>query len=286
VSLGNRLLAILDRLAGWFFEWLIEPVRGLPPLASLAVVSLLVAVFVLWVFRLTSDQERMRQAKGRMQAGMFEIRLFNDDPGLILRSLVDIQRHNLVYLRLSLVPLLWMIVPLILAFSQLQSIYGYRAFRPGETFLLAMQLREEPRAGDRDASRPEVQLRVPPGLVVETPDLWIPALGEIAWRIRAEQPGRYPVEVRLGNEVAAKEVRVTGDLARLAPVRPQPSFGAQLRYPVEPPLPASGRIRGIRVNYAAADIPVLGRRLPWMVAFFLLGLAFALLLRNRFRVTF
>ena len=129
-----------------------------------------------------------------------------------------------------------------------------------------------------------MQLRVPPGLQAETADVWIPALSELAWRIRAERPGRYRVEVQLGNETLAKEVRVVDGLARLSPVRQQPSFGGQLLYPVESPLPESQRIRSIHVTYATRDVSIFGWRLPWVIVFFLLVTAFALLLMNRFRV--
>ena len=52
--------------------------------------------------------------KRQIHACLFEIRLFNDDLPAILRSQMEILRHNLNYLRLSAVPMLWMIVPLVI----------------------------------------------------------------------------------------------------------------------------------------------------------------------------
>lgn len=265
-------------------EALVQPLRWMPPLLSLALIALLTAAGLLLLFRATSNQQRIAATKRRIQAGLFEIRLFNDDPRTILQAQKNILRSNVEYLRLSAAPMLWMVVPFLVLVAQLQSLYGYVALQPGEAFHLELQLREDRLGGRRLAPRPDVQLHVPPGLQAETQDLWIPMLSELVWRIRAERPGRYVLEVQLGNEHFAKEVRVAEGLGRLSPVRQQ-GFLARLLYPVEKPLPSSAPIRSVRVSYAARGIPVLGWRLPWMAVFFPLVFLFTFALKTRFRVT-
>jgi hypothetical protein len=218
-----------------------------------------------------------------MQAGLFEIRLFNDDLRTILQAQGDILRHNLAYLRLSLVPMLLMLVPLLLTIVQLESFYGYRAVQPGETFLLKVKLQMEGLPG---SERPDARLHLPPGLRAETDDAWMPMLGELAWRLHAERPGLYSVGVQLGDDRFAKEVRVTSGFGRLSPARPRPGFTAQLLHPAEPPLPGASRLERIDVSYAARQFAVLGWQLPWLLVFFVLVLVFALLLRGSFRVAF
>ena len=66
------------------------------------------------MFRATSNQDAIAAVKRKIQAGIFEIRLFNDDLRAMFRAQVDILRHNLTYIRLSLAPMVWMIVPLVL----------------------------------------------------------------------------------------------------------------------------------------------------------------------------
>lgn len=275
----------VNHIVGWMFDVLMRPLRGLPPLASLAVISLLTAILVLLVFRATSNQERIAAAKRRMEAGLFEIRLFGDEPRLVLRAVIGLWRANLAYLGQSIVPLLWMIVPLTLAIAQLQSLYGYRAVRPGDTFIVEATLATTRSAGARAARRPDARLRVPPGLRVETPDVWIPPLSELAWRVRAEQPGRYRIDVEVDGATTSKDVRVDGDLERLSPVRQQAGLVDRILYPVEPPLPAPGPFASVRVGYATRDIDVLAWRLPWIAVFFVLVTACAFLLKGRFRVT-
>jgi hypothetical protein len=276
-------MTTLNQILGRLFDVLFVPLRALPPLLGLAIVALLVAILMLLVFKVTSNQRRIGFAKRRMQAGLFEIRLFQDDLRTILLAQGDILRHNLAYLRLSVVPVLWTIVPLTLLIAQLQSFYGYEALRPGETFLLKMQMQDAP--GRRQLPRPDVTLRVPAGLQAEAA-VWSPSLGEQAWRIRATRAGRYVAEVHLGGESFAKSVTVADDGVRLSPVRQQPHFWQQLLYPVEAPFRSSQGMQSLHVTYATRLISVFGWQLQWLPVFFLLVLAFALLLKNRFRVSF
>ena len=59
------------------------------------------------------------------------------------RSQLRILRHNLTYLRLSAVPLVWILPPLILIMAQMQFHYGYRGLEPEEPTLLKVRLVED-----------------------------------------------------------------------------------------------------------------------------------------------
>ena len=97
---------------------------------------------MLLVFKATSNQPKLEAVKRQIHACLFEIRLFRDDVPAILRAQAEILRHNLNYLFLSLVPMLWMLVPLLLVIAQLQFHYGYRGLRPGEDFLVKVRLKD------------------------------------------------------------------------------------------------------------------------------------------------
>ena len=109
----------------------LSPFRSLPPIVGLSVVSLVAAIGMLLVFRATSNQPAIAAVKRRIHAGIFEIRLFNDDLRSMFSAQFDILRHNLTYLRLSLAPMVWMLVPLVLLIAQLQFYYGTTALGPG-----------------------------------------------------------------------------------------------------------------------------------------------------------
>ncbi|MFQ5745015.1 MAG: hypothetical protein ACE5HV_15720, partial [Acidobacteriota bacterium] len=131
----------LNSLLDTLIDLLLYLFRGLPPIAGLAAISVALGIGMLLVFRATSDQPGIIAVKRQIHAGIFEIRLFNDDLRAILRAQIDILRHNLTYLRLSLVPVLWMIVPLVLLIIQLQFHFGYGGLQPHQKVILEVKLR-------------------------------------------------------------------------------------------------------------------------------------------------
>ncbi len=264
------------------FDLLLAPFAGAPPLLSLTLVSLLVSVLMLVVFKKTSNQPALARVKRQITAGIFEIRLFNDDLRAILRAQNEILRTNVTYLRLNLWPMLFLLPPLLLVMAELQFHYGYSGLRPGQRALLTVDLAPEAAGG----ARPQVKLELPAGLRAETEAVWIKAESQLLWRIVAERDGDY----ELGLEIDAaprvsKTVRVTPRLVRLSPERVDAGFLSQLLYPAEPPLPGDTLVRAVRVSYPGREVSVLGYHMHWMIPFFALSIAFAFALRGVFKVT-
>ena len=265
------------------FDLLLAPASAWPPIVPIAIVSLLVGVGMLMVFKRTSDQVRLARVKKLITAGIFEIRLFNDDLVAILRAQADILRHNLSYLRLTIRPTLFVLLPLVLVMAQLQFHYGYEGLRPGQKTLLRVDLAP----GTVPAGqRPEVRLDVPAGLRADTDAIWIPAESQVAWRLVADRDGDYQLGIAVGGAPPVeKSVRVTGRAVRLAPERVDSGFVSQLLYPAEPPLPEGSPIRSIQLTYPDREVSVLGFGMYWMIPFFVLSLLFAFSLKGFFKVT-
>jgi uncharacterized membrane protein (DUF106 family) len=271
------------------FDLLLSPFRSLPPIVGLLVVSLIASIGMLVVFKATSDQRRLEEVKRQIHACLFEIRLFNDDLAAVLRAQMEILRHNGSYLRLSAVPMLWMIVPLVFVIAQLQFHYGYEGLKPGQDFLVKVQLRDGWQAGAPDSAsqgstRPSASLEAPAGLEVETPAVWIPSRQELAWRLRARQWGDYDLKLRLGDQEYSKAVQVSQGVRRRSPVRLEAGFWNDLLYPAEDPLPKGSPVVSIACGYPDASVPVLGWGVHWMVVFFVLSVVFAFALRGLFGV--
>jgi uncharacterized membrane protein (DUF106 family) len=265
---------------GWLVGTLLRPFQSLPPVVGLGVVSLVVGVAMLLVFRKTSNQAAIADVKRKIQAGIFEIRLFNDDLRAMFRAQGDILRHNLSYLRLSFAPMLWMIVPLVLLIAQLQFYYGYDGLEPGKPALVKVTLTETAVR----APSPAIELSAPPGLRVETPLVWIPSEREAAWRVSADQPGDYQLSITLDGRTVTKDVNVSSRVGWRAPERLESGFVNQLLYPAEAPIESDVPIEAIRITYPEREVSVLGWHTHWMIAFFVLSIVFAFALRKRFGV--
>jgi hypothetical protein len=247
--------------------------------STLTAVSLLAGCGMLWLFGRFSDQEKIAQAKHRLRAHLYELRLFADDPVLMWRAQCSLLAWNLRYLRFMLRPALIVAVPTALLFIQLDSIYGRRPLRIGEPALVTAQL-----APSIDLRGTSPTLELPAGVLETSPPVRVAGQRRVYWRVTARQAFRGVVGVRLAGRAFFKQV-AAGDAALYLSARSVRPRIEQLFYPGEPRLPAAG-IEWIEVNYPAARISVFGWRLHWLVWSCLVAFAAAFFLRKRMRVVF
>lgn len=281
-------MSTVNRLLRPLFDALLSPFSGLPAWVGLTVVSLVVSVFMLLVYKRFSNQAKLEEVKRQIYAGIFEIRLFNDDFRAILRAQGETLRHNLRYLGYSLVPMAWMMVPLLLVVAQLQFHYGYEGLKPGEPTLVKVKLKEDwsSRSLAADTTgKPRVALQAPAGLKIETPPVWSPSEKEIAWRVVAERPGSYELTLDVGGTPLTKTAVSSRGVVRRSPIRVAPAFFDQLLYPAEDPLPAASPVESITLGYPEAEVSLLGFGMHWIIAFFILTVVFAFALKGLFGVT-
>ena len=273
----ERALASLNAALTWLFDLLVAPAVRVAPLTTLIVASAATGLAMLWVVGRTSNQPGIAAAKRGIQAALFEIRLFNDDLGAVMRALGRVLRENLRYLGYSLVPLAWVALPLLLIVAQLQALYGYEGLAEGAPALVTMQLRQ-PRVAAG------ATLVAGGGVTVDTPAVVLPGAAEVVWSVTPSAPGQYTLTARIGSTEVTKSVQVAGGFARRSPFHVS-TLMDQLPYPSEPPLPADGPVSGIALPYPEAGLDVLGWRVHWLIVYVVLSMAVAFACAGRFGVT-
>ncbi len=273
-------MSLLNSLLRTLFDLLLLPFRGLHPMVGLGVVSVIASIGMLLGYKATSNQDAVTAVKAKIAAGLFEIRLFNDDIRAIFRAQWDILRHNLNYMRLNLIPMFWMMLPFVLVIAQLQFHYGYEGLKVGEPVLMKITVAES--AG---STRPDVEVDFPEGLGADSSISWFPAVRELAFRIVASQPGSYELPIRIGGETVTKTIDVGNNVVRRSPDRLAPRFVDQLLYPAEPSLPADSSVTSISVDYPDREVGLFGFETHWLIVFFILTIVIAFALKGRFGVT-
>ncbi len=267
-------MTLVNRTLTAVFDAALAPLGWLPPVVGLILMSLVTAAVVLLAFKWAADQAALAAAKQAMQAAIFEMRLFNDELPLLFRAQGEVLRQSLTYLRLSLTPTLWLIVPLAALLLHMEFLFGYTGLTPGDAALVTMRL--------SGAGAPSTAtLDAPDAIRIETPGVVLPSEQEVVWRIRPRRTGAYTLHVTVGGTVIGKTLLVSDSVARRSPVRPDGSLRSQLLYPSEPPLPPDVGVSSITVDYPARKVGVLG----WAGTYFALTLAFAWLLKRPFGVT-
>ena len=271
----ERVVAALNTALVVVFDAAFVPLLRLPPLAGLLVVSTITALIAVLVTRRVSDQPRLRATRRRMQAALFEIRLHADDPVVVLRSFGDVLRQNALYLRLNLLPLLWLIVPLSLMVAQLQAFYGYSGLTRGQPALLTLE----------SENNAPVTLEAPREIRVETEAVRLLGTTTTVWRIVPAETGAFVVTTRSGQSAVSKTILVGDGPARRSPVRVRANVERQLLYPSETLIPAESAITSIAVDYPEASIDLFGWPVHWLIVYGLFSLLAALLVSRGLGVT-
>ena len=273
-------MGTLNSVLNKVFEVLFLPFRGMSPWVAMAAVSLLTSFLMLFIFRHTSNQEGIRKQKNRIKAHLLELRLFKDNMGVQLRAQGRILLANLRYVGHNAKPMLVMIVPVLLILIQLNLWFGAEALEPGDPVLVKVRLVE-----GKYPSEVPAYLTASPELEVETPPLRIEDEREIDWRLRARSAGDGRLTLSVGGETIVKKAPVGG--RRLSPVpvlRPGRSFLDQVFNPGEAPLPSGTVVRSVEVRFPEASLPLFGLGVHWLIAYFVLSIAFGYAFKGLFKV--
>ncbi len=274
------MVDVFNSTFGRIIEAALYPFRNLSPWIALAAVSLVTAVLMLLVYRLTSNRTRIRLIKDRIIAHLLEIRLYRHNLPATFRAQGNILWWNLKYFGHSARPMLVMIVPLALALLQLDLWFGYEPLKPGESAIVKVRLNEGYRP-----SRVAFELAPSPGIVAETPPLRIDSANEVDWRLGAREAGVQELTIRADGRAVAKKIVVgDGSLARISPARVAPDWFDQLANPGEAAIPQPSPVREIEIEFPARVMNILGWRVHWLVAYFALCIAFGFALKRPFRV--
>lgn len=246
---------------------------------TLIPISLLLGAFTLWVFGHVSDQKAIQAAKRRVQACLYELRLFTDEPSLVWKAQAGLLRANAKYIGLMLVPAIVLTVPMVLLLAQLEPWYGLAPLPPGRETLLTVQMKTP-----LDPAAAPPRLEAPPEIAVETPAVRVFAERQVSWRIRPKAPVSSVLRIVLASGAVEKTICAGAGLHHISDRRVSGLWDF-IWHPAEARLPA-GNIDWIEIRYPSATMHWLGLDLHWLIWLVLFSMLSAVLLKGRFGVTF
>lgn len=243
-------------------------------------ISLLTGILMLFIFKHTSNQDGIRRTKNRIKAHLLEMRLYKDSFITSFQAQGNILKANLRYMGHSFKPLLVMIIPVLLILIQLNFWFAYTPLKPGESTLLKIKLVE-----GYNPMEVDIDLELPPEVLIQTPPLRITEDSEIDWRIAALESGIHETVVKIGSHRFSKKI-YSGERSfmRISPLRLKAGFFRTLLYPVEEPLPKNQPVQSIEIYHPAGGLDLIGINVHWLIAFFALSIIFGFSLKGFFGV--
>jgi hypothetical protein len=236
------------------------------------VLSIITGLVMIILFGYLSDQNAVRRAKDQLRAQLLAVRLFQDQPQVVVRAYGRILTGTGRYLRVSFKPLAVIILPMIALLVYGDRYLGSLPFQTNQPILLKARL-------DKPESLDNISLRLPAGLAESAPAVHIADDNEVDWRLVASAEGNYTVNVLAEGQEIGKQVVVSNNLAHLSECRLRGHLWQRLLDCAEPALPANTSVRLLAVNYPARDIDLGPWTTNWLVVFFVVSLAAALLFK-------
>jgi uncharacterized membrane protein (DUF106 family) len=270
-------MSIFNKIVTFVFDLLFYPFSGAPPVWGLVFISVATGLFMLLIFKRTSNQKGIRTARNRVQAYLLELRLYQHDAGLSVQAFRNVLKSNIKYLGFAFKPMLFLAVPVLLVMIQIGSRYEYRSLSVGEQAILDVRLSDHVQSAD-------IQIKTPEGVRIETPPLCIPEENRIYWRIRAVSKGEGDLVFRHGGNELRKQISVDSRQKKFSPNRIKVSSPAGFLYPAEPPLSRKDFLREIHLRYPRQILVVFGIRIHWLVLFFVFSMITGFAFRRLFGV--
>jgi uncharacterized membrane protein (DUF106 family) len=249
------------------------------PMFGLIPISVLLGIGMLWVFGRTSNQEAIRAAKNKLKAYMLEMRLFTDEPSIVWQAQKGLLLANARFLGLTLRPALFLAIPMVLIFVQLESFYGRAPLAIGQSTIVTMQMRT-----DTGSLTPVPILELPDGVVVEGDPVRVLGERQISWRIRPLRDLSGSLRFLLPGVVVENQIEA-GAGPRYVSDRRARTVLDQIWHPGERRLPVDS-VDWVEIRYPAARVYWLGMDLSWVVWFLIISMLTALLLKKRMGVAF
>ncbi len=272
----NAINSAVTRL----FDVLLVPLEALGDELALILVSAVFGILALLIFKRISNQRGIKAAKNKIKGHMIEIRLYQDDLGIVARAIGKVLLRNFQYLAYNFGPFLPLAVPFVFIVAQMVVRYGFEpapvqtqvsGLLAGRGTTLAVEL-----DAGRRADVAELEVVLPEGLVALSPLVRAPSRGRAFQEFAAIRPGEYDLVLKLGDSEVVKRF-YAGEGTRVRAMQPERVRGVlfAMLWPAEDSLARTGFAR-VSFTYPESDLGWLPMSGPLgvLVMFVLFSMAF------------
>ena len=274
----------INRAATTVFDLLVKPFSALGPELTIVILSGLFGIIALILFKFISFQKGIKATKDKIKAGMIEIRIYQNDLGIVSKAVGKVLGRNFQYMGLNILPFIPLSIPFVLALAQLVCRFGFapipewedhREWLPGRGTVIEVAMEK-----GEEAAIADLEVRLPDTLEVKQPLMRNSGAG-LAWiEVVAKGSGDETIEFVFPDGSTDTKRIVTGDgpMPKLMAGERVSNFWKQWLWPAEPSFDNTS-IDEVKFTYP-------DRELRWMpdgvigvlLAFVVASMAFGILI--------
>jgi len=273
-----HIISWVNVLTNAFGRFFLAPIAVLPGWVSNTIISVVTGVFLLVIFKYTSNQRAIGRVNDDIKAHMLAIKLFKDSISVTLHAEARVFKGALLKLLHAIVPMLVMIFPVSLLLAQMSLWYQSRPLSPGEKTVMTVKLN-----GNIGEPWPTVSIEPTPAAKVTVGPVRIFSRREICWEIEALKKGHHRIALHVNQHQIEKELVIGDGFMRVSSMRPAWNWANILTHPAENPLGPDSIVQSVTIDCPDRLSWTSGTDC-WLIYFFIAAMVFALILKPFLRV--
>ena len=243
-----------------FVDPIFRPLLALPPFWAVLIISLALALLTTLVYKWFTDQEKMKGLKDEIKGLQQRMKEHKEHPETMLSIQKEAMQKNLEYMKHSFKPMLITFLPPIVIFGWLNATLAYAPLLPGHEFTVEAEV--------YGSGIGELELLVPEKVILRSESVQQVQQGKAAWQLSGEA-GEYLLQVRAGNEIQVKKVRITEEQQYESPVQEY----------------QESVIRKVSVRQEKLTVlNLFGWRMGWLITYILVSIIATTVLRKLLRL--
>ncbi len=188
-----------------FIDFIFSPLLKIDAFYSIIIISLLVSIFVTLIYKLMTDQVKMKHLKKKLKHYQAEMKALRKEPEKMMKVQQQSMKVNMEYMKLSMKPTLITFIPIMIIFWWLKANLAFLPILPYEPFEVTAIV-------DIDFIG-EVTLNLikgQEGIIFLNNQTKTPMNNELTWSLQGD-PGIYVLEFKTDNELKQKKLIIATD---------------------------------------------------------------------------
>ena len=237
-----------------------SPLLKLPPLASIAIISLLISLIITIVYKYVTDQTLMKDLKQRQKEMQKKMKELKKEPEKMMKVQKEAMELNMRYMKQSFKPTLITFIPIIIIFGWLNANMAFYPIMPSQEFSATAMFNE--------GYTGNVTISVPEGIEIVGEKTAQIEEGAAEFRLKGEE-GNYLLVFDYEGRHFDKELTITKG-QRYAPV--QKVFKKE-------------SVKAINIgNKKLIALNLFGWEIGWLGTYIIFSLVFSLGLRKLLKI--
>jgi len=248
-----------------FLNPVFNPLLQLGPFWALFILSLIISAVITLVYKLLTDQKRMKELKDEQKELQTKMKSLKDNPQEMIKVQKDAMKKNFEYMKSSFKPTLVTMIPIIIIFGWMTAHLSYEPIYPGETYSITAGFEKGTIGNVTLIPDNTTQLLSPSNQEINT---------EVNWKLKSSNEGIHILDVKLNNQSFSKKVLITKNLTS---------------YEDPITLIQHSEIKQIKVNYIklkplGPTFNLFGWYPGWLAIYIVLSLVFSIGLRKALKI--